>query len=70
MSNHQMSSSEFRVRYAAIDYAVDVTVNGRVIGRWVPAVVTVPEDRPVVTTMTNEPLRGAAATAAYKKLRK
>ena len=32
----RMSSTEFRTSYAGLEGATDVTVNGRVIGRWTP----------------------------------
>jgi len=59
MSYPQMPSSEFRLKYASLDHPVDVTVNGRILGRWTPAVTTVP---------AGEPLRGPGADAAYRKL--
>ena len=32
----RMPSTEFRTSYAGLEGATDVTVNGRVIGRWTP----------------------------------
>jgi hypothetical protein len=54
----QVASAEFRVRYARLAEPVEVTVNGRVIGRWTPAIVTVPDDV----------LAGPGADAVYRKL--
>lgn len=54
----QLSSTEFRLRYTHLVEPCEVTVNGRVIGRWTPAVTTVPET----------PLRGPGADATYRKL--
>jgi len=55
----QIPSAEFRVRYAHLAEPYEVTVNGRVIGRWTPAIVTVP-DEPA--------MRGPGADTAYRKL--
>ena len=83
MAYKQLPSSEFRVHYASLTEAVDVTVHGRVIGRWTPAQVRVPDeergsstvDRRVHTpeTVGSTPppvtsLRGPAADATYRKL--
>jgi hypothetical protein len=51
----EMSSSEFRKRYASLTRPTIVTVNGHTIGRWLPGVPAVdavdvggaPETRPV-----------------------
>ena len=55
-----MPSSEFRLKYASLTTPVDVTVNGRILGRWTPAVTAVPDD--------SEALRGPKADAIYRKL--
>lgn len=59
MPMKQIPSAEFRVKYAHLDEPHEVTVNGRVIGRWTPAIVTVPDDGP---------MRGEAADSVYRKL--
>jgi hypothetical protein len=39
-----MPSTEFRIAYAGTEAPTDVTVNGRVIGRWTPVFETWPND--------------------------
>ena len=49
----QVSSTEFRTSYAGLEVPTDVTVNGRVIGRWVPSQPSTPPETPLEKAMAS-----------------
>lgn len=55
---HKVTSTQFRVLYASLKEPTQVTVNGHVIGTWMPAAMDVAREEvkvPVIETRTFTP---------------